>query len=196
MDKSYSLFRTSMQPSMYISPVYVFDNNTKNHEKKIKIENILNVEKPKEPSPVRSGGFVEYKTLSDDPTILRVSPINMIIRPISFSINDNEKKNDIIFRINTVPNQTSPKIYSKKIKKSNYKLKDNTPRKVKIFTEENKVFYINGNDFYRFNNMKNDIWWSSDELKLFRDMFIEDVNRQKRSQPWLSHKECVHEICK
>ena len=66
----------------------------------------------------------------------------------------------------------------------------------KIFTEENKVFYINGNDFYRFNNMKNDIWWSSDELKLFRDMFIEDVNRQKRSQPWLSHKECVHEICK
>jgi len=204
MEKSYSLFRTSMQPSMYINPVYVFDSKSTVlvPEKSIKIENIINKERTGEPTSVRSGGFCEYKKAANDASIIRVSPINMILRPITFSIKEGEKPNDIVFRINAVSkpedNTTSPKIYSKKIKVSNSSLglDKASQRKVKIFTEENKVFYINGNEFYRSNNMRNDIWWSSEELKRFRDMFMEEVSRHKRNQPWLSYKQCVEEVCK
>ncbi len=71
-----------------------------------------------------------------------------------------------------------------------------SPRKVKIFVEENKTFYINGIDFYISNNIKKDIWWTADELKHFRDMFFEEVNRRKFFQPWMTHKECAQELCK
>jgi len=148
MEKSYSLFFTSMQPSVYVNPTYFLEKN-------INIENILNTNKISENVPY------EYKS--------------------------RDETNNIIFRINT-----SPKISFRKNKTMN----SNSSRKVKIFIEENKTFYINGIDFYISNNIKKDIWWTADELKQFRDMFFEEVNRRKFFQPWMTHKECVKELCK
>jgi hypothetical protein len=148
MEKSYSLFFTSMQPSVYVNPTYFLEKN-------INIENILNTNKISENVPY------EYKCRDDT--------------------------NNIIFRINSSPKNSFRK---------NKTMNSNSYRKVKIFVEENKTIYINGIDFYISNNIKKDIWWTVDELKQFRNMFFEEVNRRKFFQPWMTHKECVKELCK
>jgi hypothetical protein len=111
-----------------------------------------------------------------------INSTNYIEKKIPYEYNDINETNNIFYQINSSP--------------KNKTMNSNSSRKVKIFVEENKTFYINGIDFYISNNIKKDIWWTVDELKQFRNMFFEEVNRRKFFQPWLTHKQCVKELCK
>ena len=65
---------------------------------------------------------------------------------------------------------------------------------VKFNQNENKILYINGKDFYKQNNIKNKMWWSTQELTYIRDMFMIEVKRIKNKYPHKTQRECMLEL--
>lgn len=72
-----------------------------------------------------------------------------------------------------------------------------TPRKpqnVSFNQTKNKTVYINGKDFYKNNNIKNNIWWSQNELAFIRNMFSIEVQRECARYPNKSQRDCVMDL--
>lgn len=58
----------------------------------------------------------------------------------------------------------------------------------------NRIIFINGKDFYKNNNTKHTIWWSPQELSMIRNRFIYELNDIQRANPKLSVRECIMEL--
>jgi len=72
-----------------------------------------------------------------------------------------------------------------------------TPRMYQTVTfnqTKNKTVYINGKDFYKNNNIKNNIWWSPQELAFIRNMFTIEVQRECIKNPNKSYRDCVLDL--
>jgi hypothetical protein len=65
---------------------------------------------------------------------------------------------------------------------------------VRFNPSNNETIFINGKDFYKNNNIKNQIWWSANELALIREIFINEIKKMNSLYPKLSTRECIFEL--
>lgn len=68
--------------------------------------------------------------------------------------------------------------------------------KVTFEPNYNKIIFIYGLSFYNNNNIKNDVWWSSNELNKMRELVTNEVMYLRNIHPTWSISHCIREICK
>ena len=180
MDSKFSVFRTSLQPSMYNSNIYNTSinvvtartepatqyNSTKNYP----LNASLNMMKP----TVHTYGYISlYET-----------PRNVPQPWIDTGRGDSQ--------CGTFPAKSV-------LKKSKYDGSNNkpTPTNKKItFENKNHVVFTVDKEFYANNNLKSSIWWSAQELMFIRNMVMTEAIRIQRNNPNLNIGQCIKEICK
>jgi tyrosyl-tRNA synthetase len=62
------------------------------------------------------------------------------------------------------------------------------------YFEKSKTIFINGRDFYINNKLKQNIWWSADEMNTFRMLFSDEIKKINALYPKLSYKELVNKL--
>jgi hypothetical protein len=68
--------------------------------------------------------------------------------------------------------------------------------KVTFEPNYDKIILIYGLSFYHNNNIKNDVWWSSNELNKMRELVTSEVMYLRNMHPNWSISHCIREICK
>ena len=66
--------------------------------------------------------------------------------------------------------------------------------RVRFNHNKNKTFYINGKDFYKTNDIKHQIWWSSQELNFIQNTFMMEVSKVNKKSPNKTRRECILEL--
>jgi len=187
MDSKFSVFRTSLQPSMYNSNIYntsinVVTARTEPTTQYNSIKNYpsnapLNMMKP----TVHTYGYISlYETprneqqtwMAQQPVVCRGS------RPVP--------------QCGTFP----AKSVLKKSKYDGSNSKPSSTSKKITFENKNHVVFTVDKEFYTNNNLKGSIWWSAQELMFIRNMVMSEAVRIQRNNPNLNIGQCIREICK
>jgi len=189
MDAKFSIFRTSLQPSMY---------NSNNNSNSTSIKNTLNIPFIPLKPPINSSSCDSRNRLENpkDENVLtfRNMPLRQSNSQLAQLINP--------FLENQRLKEQSHDIFSQKyksvLKKSNYdgsNIKIRTNKKIK-FDKKTQIILTVDKEFYVNNNLKNSIWWSSQELLFIRNIVMTEAARIQRNNPKLNIGQCVKEICK
>jgi len=184
MDSKFSVFRTSLQPSMYNSNIYNTSINVVtartepatqyNSIKNYPLNTPLNMMKP----TVHTYGYISlYETPRNEPqTWMAQQPV--VCRGDT--------------QCGTFPAKSV-------LKKSKYDGSNNKPastNKKITFENKNHVVFTVDKEFYANNNLKSSIWWSAQELMFIRNMVMTEAIRIQRNNPNLNIGQCIKEICK
>lgn len=163
MNNDFSVFRTSLHPSIYNNTISPYTNINKNI---IRTAGIIHPSlcKNKSCDNIYNGyNFVEN--------------VNPIIYKKYYNIYDQDRL------------YTSPSIINT--------IKQNILKDKKItFNKEIYIITIHDKEYYKHNNLKNDIWWTSKELEYMRTLFMNEVARYHRMNPGLTISQCIKELCK
>lgn len=185
MESNFSLFRTSLNSSMYN---HKYNNNNignldMNFQQQKKVVNLNNDNSPHN---------YDYINLS--------KPNQYIPSKILFQRRMNNNNNNFVTigKINILhPNSEqddSPKLNSI-LKKSKFNNLPTINKKIS-FQNHNLVIIVMGKEYYVDNNIKNDIWWSSKELEFIRNMFKIEASKLQKNYPHMSMSQCIKELCK
>ena len=187
MDSKFSVFRTSLQPSMYNSNIYNTSINVVtartepatqyNSIKNYPLNTPLNMMKP----TVHTYGYISlYEKPRNEPqTWMAQQPVACRdSRPVS--------------QCGTFP----AKSVLKKSKYGGSNTKPASTNKKITFENKNHVVFTVDKEFYTNNNLKNSIWWSAQELMFIRNMVMSEAVRIQRNNPNLNIGQCIREICK
>lgn len=213
MESNFSLFRTSLQCSMYNNNFLntntptgpVTDKNVCPLQSAInmtfKIKNVNSFNTITSATREES----KKKTLVNGATFSSRHPYGLS-QPQSLQYNSsghlsNENQNYTKHIFNSFDEKNRNTEY-KDIQKPNSVLKKSNSQnciskcKKITFNNNNNVILVAGKDFYTNNNIKNDVWWSSKELDFIRNMCTVEVSRIQRLNPNMSTAQCIKEICK
>ena len=188
MDSKFSIFRTSLQPSMY-------NGSNKN--------NTLNIPFIPMKPPVNSSSCDYRNRINNSNDDINLTFRNMPLR------RSNSKLAQLIhpFLENQLLQEQSfdnfPLKYKSVLKKSKYdgsnmktsNIKTSTNKKIK-FDKKININFTFDKEFYVNNNLKNSIWWSAQELLFTRNIVMTEAARIQRKHPNLNIGQCVREMCK
>jgi hypothetical protein len=208
MDSKFSVFRTSLQPSIYNNNVYntsinIVSTKTEPIDKYgVKTEQQIGAVFPRFNSRIseansESNNFTQSCSLNTPlnmmkPTIHTYGYINLYQR----SYNDTQPWTDTSREDSQCG--TFPTKYKSVLKKSKYGNSNkpvSTNKKIS-FENKNHVVFTVDKEFYINNNLKNSIWWSAQELLFIRNMVMTQAMRIQRNNPNLNIGQCIREICK
>lgn len=182
MDSKFSIFRTSLQPSMYNSNIY---------DTSIKV------------ATTRTEPAAQYNSIKNYPLN---APLNMMKPTVHtygyislYETPRNEPQTWVAASREDSQCGTLPAKYKSVLKKSKCDGSNNKPastNKKITFENKNYIIFTVDKEFYANNNLKNSIWWSAQELMFIRNMVMSEAVRIQRSNPNLNIGQCIKEICK
>ena len=178
MESDFSLFRTSLNSSMYNNK---YNNNIgiigTNIQFK-KQQDIIVLKYPQNNNSTHPYGYINLSQPNNfNSTDLFQRRINSKLVLLEETKDNNYSKPNSILKKEKLINQQSK---NKKIS----------------FKNHNLVMIIACKEYYVDNNIKNDVWWSSKELEFIRNMFTIEVAKMQRNHPGMSVTQCIKEICK
>lgn len=183
MDSNYSIFRTSLQPSMYNG------SNTNNplNIPFIPMKPPVNLSSCDHRNRLNTSNDDINLTFRNKPLRQSNSQLAQLIHPFLENQRLKEQSYDVL-----------PQKYKSVLKKSKYggsNMKTQTNKKI-TFDKKTQVIFTVGKEFYTNNNLKSSIWWSAQELLFIRNIVMTEAARIQRNNPNLNIGQCVKEICK
>lgn len=176
MESNFSLFRTSLHPSLY--------NNDSQFNRKENI-GLLNEQNMK--------GFAVSPQIKIQPICMtfhnqnQPPPVRVIIEPKY----NRYIQEDVRPKIQTIANA---KISILKKNDSSQNIGKSMKKKIS-FNDFNSIDYINNKSYYAENNIKGSVWWTASEIESFKHMVVIEAIKLQKTFPFLSVQQCIKEVC-
>lgn len=205
MDSKFSVFRTSMTPSMYNSnnsntTLNIVSPRTDNASTRRTNQNYCNPNQQKplnnlQTTTAHPYGYIRLSHSPYDPARTIPERIKSYdkyydsLTPKYKSAMKKSKNNESFDSALDVPNARCDKPIE-------YHMKTGDKNKKIKFETENDVCFTVDKEFYVNHNLKNTVWWSAQELLFIRNIVMAEAVRIQRNNPNLKICECIKEICK